>query len=213
MSARRDKEHQTVIDLIKPEDQREGLYPVGRLDRDTEGLVLITNNGPLGFAMLHPRYHVAKTYYVEVNDILGPDAPAFFESGVVFEDGTICQSAQLEILSSASDKSCARITISEGKFHQVKKMFLAYGVKVTYLKRISFGEFKLDEGMAVGSYRALTEAEKAILRTYLGLALCDLKCDRNFQSADRSILSLSLNTVRLITAVFSRGISKTYDIP
>ena len=132
------------------------------------GLVLITNNGPLGFAMLHPRYHVAKTYYVEVNDILGPDAPAFFESGVVFEDGTVCQSAQLEVLSSASDKSCARVTISEGKFHQVKKMFLAYGVKVTYLKRISFGEFKLDEGMAVGSYRTLTEAEKTILRTYLG---------------------------------------------
>ena len=158
VSARRDK----------PEDQREGLYPVGRLDRDTEGLVLITNNGPLGFALLHPRYHVAKTYYVEVNDVLGPDAPAFFESGVVFEDGTVCQSAQLEVLSSASDKSCARITISEGKFHQVKKMFLAYGVKVTYLKRISFGEFKLDEGMAVGSYRTLTEAEKAILRTYLG---------------------------------------------
>ena len=156
VSARKDKEHQTVIDLIRPED------------RDTEGLVLITNNGPLGFAMLHPRYHVAKTYYVEVNDILGPDAPAFFESGVVFEDGTVCQSAQLEVLSSASDKSCARVTISEGKFHQVKKMFLAYGVKVTYLKRISFGEFKLDEGMAVGSYRTLTEAEKTILRTYLG---------------------------------------------
>ena len=78
VSARKDKEHQTVIDLIKPEDQRDGLYPVGRLDRDTEGLVLITNNGPLGFAMLHPRYHVAKTYYVEVNDVLGPDAPAFF---------------------------------------------------------------------------------------------------------------------------------------
>ena len=157
-----------AIDLIKPEDQRDGLYPVGRLDRDTEGLVLITNNGPLGFAMLHPRYHVAKTYYVEVNDVLGPDAPAFFESGVVFEDGTVCKSAQLEILSSARDKSSAHITISEGKFHQVKKMFLAYGVKVTYLKRISFGEFKLDEGIAVGSYRALTEAEKVILRTYLG---------------------------------------------
>ena len=168
VSARKDKEHQTVIDLINPEDQRDGLYLVGRLDRDTEGLVLITNNGPLGFAMLHPRYHVAKTYYVEVNDVLGPDAPAFFESGVVFEDGTVCKSAQLEILSSARDKSSAHITISEGKFHQVKKMFLAYGVKVTYLKRISFGAFKLDEGIAVGSYRALTEAEKEILRTYLG---------------------------------------------
>ena len=168
VSAVSDKEHQTVIDLIAEADRVPKLYPVGRLDRDTEGLLLITNNGPLGFAMLHPRYHVAKTYYVEVNDILGPDAPAFFESGVVFEDGTVCKSAQLEVLSSASDKSCARVTISEGKFHQVKKMFLAYGVKVTYLKRISFGEFKLDEGMAVGSYRTLTEAEKTILRTYLG---------------------------------------------
>ena len=168
VSARKDKEHQTVIDLIKPEDQREGLYPVGRLDRDTEGLVLITNNGPLGFAMLHPRYHVAKTYYVEVNDVLGPDAPAFFESGVVFEDGTVCKPSQLEILSSSSDKRRAHITISEGKFHQVKKMFLAYGVKVTYLKRISFGEFILDDTLPAGSYRHLMEEEKAVLRTYLG---------------------------------------------
>ena len=159
VSARKDKEHQTVIDLIRSEDQREGLYPVGRLDRDTEGLVLITNNGPLGFAMLHPRYHVAKTYYVEVNDILGPDAPAFFESGVVFEDGTICKSAQLEILSSASDKSCARITISEGKFHQVKRMMKMLGCEVTYLKRLSIGELVLDENLKLGEYRYLTEQE------------------------------------------------------
>ena len=167
VSARKDKEHQTVIDLIRPEDQREGLYPVGRLDRDTEGLVLITNNGPLGFALLHPRYHVAKRYYVEVNHVLGPDAPAFFESGVVFEDGTVCKPAHLKILSSASDKSCAQITISEGKFHQVKKMFLAYGVKVTYLKRISFGDFVLDEKLPRRSYRPLTEKEKTILKRYL----------------------------------------------
>lgn len=167
VSARKDKEHQTVIDLIRPEDQREGLYPVGRLDRDTEGLVLITNNGPLGFALLHPRYHVAKIYYVEVNDTLGPDAPAFFESGVVFEDGTVCKPAHLKILSSASDKSCAQITISEGKFHQVKKMFLAYGVKVTYLKRISFGDFVLNDKLPRGSYRRLTEEEKTILKRYL----------------------------------------------
>ena len=162
------RSRQVYVDGVLADRDNLNVDAVGRLDRDTEGLVLITNNGPLGFAMLHPRYHVAKTYYVEVNDILGPDAPSFFESGVVFEDGTVCQSAQLEVLRSASDKSCAKITISEGKFHQVKKMFLAYGVKVTYLKRISFGEFKLDEGMAVGSYRTLTEAEKTILRTYLG---------------------------------------------
>ena len=167
VSARKDKEHQTVIDLIKPEDKRDGLYPVGRLDRDTEGLVLITNNGPLGFAMLHPRYHVAKTYYVEVNDVLGPDAPAFFESGVVFEDGTVCQSAQLEVLSSASDKSCARITISEGKFHQVKKMFLAIGVKVMTLKRLSFGPFTLDPQLAPGESRPLNEVELTWVKDFL----------------------------------------------
>ena len=168
VSARSDKEHQTVIDLIKTEDQREGIYPVGRLDRDTEGLVLITNNGPWGFAMLHPRYHVDKTYYVEVNDRLGADAPAFFEQGVVFDDGTLCKPAKLEILSLEEGLSRARLTISEGKFHQVKKMFLAYGVKVTYLKRLSFGAFVLDEELPVGAYRTLTEAEKEILKGYLG---------------------------------------------
>ena len=159
VSARKDKEHQTVIDLIRPEDRREGLYPVGRLDRDTEGLVLITNNGPLGFAMLHPRYHVAKTSYVEVNDILGPDAPAFFESGVVFEDGTVCKSAQLEVLSSASDKSCARVTISEGKFHQVKKMVEVCGKEVIYLKRLSIRNLELDRSLALGDFRELSNEE------------------------------------------------------
>ena len=92
----------------------------------------------------------------------------FLSLVLFFEDGTVCQSAQLEVLSSASDKSCARITISEGKFHQVKKMFLAYGVKVTYLKRISFGAFTRDEGIAVGSYRGVNGSGKVILRTYLG---------------------------------------------
>ncbi|TCD46658.1 rRNA pseudouridine synthase [Streptococcus sp. X16XC17] len=82
VSARIDRNHQTVIDLIAPKDRAEGLYPVGRLDRDTEGLVLLTNNGPLGFRMLHPKHHVTKTYYVEVNGLLERDAPAFFENGI-----------------------------------------------------------------------------------------------------------------------------------
>ena len=91
VSAVSDKEHQTVIDLIKEADRVPKLYRVGRLDRSTEGLLLITNNGPLGYRMLHPKYHVAKTYYVEVNAFLADDAPAFFENGVSFDDGTICQ--------------------------------------------------------------------------------------------------------------------------
>lgn len=145
VSAVRDKEHQTVIDLISPQDSREGLYPVGRLDRDTEGLVLITNNGPLGYRMLHPSHHVDKIYHVEVNGFLADDAPSFFASGIAFLDGTRCQPAELTIMAASLDHSRAIIKLAEGKFHQVKKMFLAYGLKVTYLKRISFGGFELGD--------------------------------------------------------------------
>lgn len=167
LSAVRDKKYQTVIDLIAPKDRKDGIYPIGRLDRDTEGLLLLTTNGPLGFRMLHPRHHVEKTYYVEVNGWLGEDAPHFFEKGVSFSDGTLCQPAQLELLEVGQSKSSAHLTIREGKFHQVKKMFLAYGVKVTYLKRIRFGPFWLDDKLAVGAYRKLTNEECDLLKDYL----------------------------------------------
>lgn len=162
-----DKDHQTVIDLIAPQDRREGLYPVGRLDRDTEGLVLITNNGPLGYRLLHPSHHVDKVYYVEVNGPLGLDAPNFFASGVTFLDGTRCQPADLTILETSLGNSRATIKLAEGKFHQVKKMFLAYGVKVTYLKRISFGGFELGE-LEVGQYKKLNAKERQKLLDYFG---------------------------------------------
>ncbi|MGT2866201.1 pseudouridine synthase [Streptococcus fryi] len=154
-----DELHQTVVDLIAEPDRREGLYPIGRLDRDTEGLIVMTNNGPLGYRMLHPSYHVTKIYEVTVNGFLAYDAVAFFRKGVVFLDGTRCQPAELTILAQGNQESRARLMISEGKFHQVKKMFLAYGLKVTHLKRISFGPFKLDETLALGTYRTLTEKE------------------------------------------------------
>ena len=166
VSACSDSKFQTVLDLLREEDRVSGLFPIGRLDRDTEGLVLLTNNGPLGFRMLHPKHHVDKTYYVEVNDSLHPDAPAFFENGVTFLDGTSCKPAQLTILSSQKGHSRARVTISEGKFHQVKKMFLAYGVKVTYLKRISFGGFELEDTLPAGAYRQLSQEEIQHLKTY-----------------------------------------------
>ncbi len=165
VSAVRDKDHQTVIDLISPQDSREGLYPVGRLDRDTEGLVLITNNGPLGYRMLHPSHHVEKVYYVEVNGRLGEDAPAFFASGIAFLDGTRCQPADLTILEATLDHSRATIKLAEGKFHQVKKMFLAYGLKVTYLKHIAFGGFELGD-LERGAYRQLSPNEMEHLLTY-----------------------------------------------
>ncbi|HEL2055438.1 TPA: rRNA pseudouridine synthase [Streptococcus suis] len=167
VSAVTDKDHQTVIDLIAPQNRREGLYPVGRLDRDTEGLVLITNNGPIGYRMLHPSHHVDKVYYVEVNGPLGPDAPNYFASGVTFLDGTRCQPADLTILESSLGNSRATIKLAEGKFHQVKKMFLAYGVKVTYLKRISFGGFELGD-LDVGQYKEMNAKARQILLDYFG---------------------------------------------
>ncbi|KPJ22680.1 pseudouridine synthase [Streptococcus phocae subsp. phocae] len=164
--ARSDAQHQTVIDLIADRPKPDGLYPVGRLDRDTKGLVLITNNGPLGFRMLHPKHHVTKTYKVTVNGFLGADAPCFFNNGIVFPDGTSCKPAQL-VLHQVSDQcSQAEVTLVEGKFHQVKKMFLTYGVKVTALERVAFAGLELGD-LKVGDYRQLTTAEKNIIRSYL----------------------------------------------
>ncbi|MDY4510950.1 pseudouridine synthase [Streptococcus hyovaginalis] len=162
VTARKDDQHQTVLDLLAKEISKDGLYPVGRLDRDTEGLVLITNNGPLGFKLLHPSHHISKTYLVEVNGYLAEDAVDFFDQGVRFLDGNICKPAQLDILNAEETKSRARLVITEGKFHQVKKMFLAYGLKVTYLKRIAFGPLKLGD-LERGQYRPLAKDEIAIL--------------------------------------------------
>ena len=153
MTANSDRKFQTVLDLIRPEDFSEDLYSVGRLDRDTSGLLLITDNGPLGFLLLHPQYHVTKTYEVEVNGLLDGQAVQSFQKGIVFLDGTICKPATLTIRSSSSNKSRATVTISEGKFHQIKKMFLTVGVTVTSLKRTHFGDFELEPNLAASSIR------------------------------------------------------------
>ena len=165
ISATTDKEHTTVIDLFEKESV-EGLYPLGRLDGDTEGLLLVTNNGPLGYRMLNPDQHIEKEYYVEVNGPIDEDAVETFKRGVTFHGGTQCKPSTLTIIESSGNFSLATVTISEGKFHQVKKMFLCVGVKVTYLKRIRFGEFVLDEALAPGEYRPLNEAELQLVKTY-----------------------------------------------
>ena len=165
ISATTDKEHTTVIDLFAQENV-EGLYPLGRLDGDTEGLLLVTNNGPLGYRMLNPDQHIEKEYYVEVNGPLDEDAVKTFKRGVTFHGGYQCKPSMLTIIESSDNFSRATVTISEGKFHQVKKMFLCVGVKVTYLKRIRFGEFILDEALAPGEYRELNEAELQLVKTY-----------------------------------------------
>ena len=167
VTANSDRKHQTVLDLIRPEDFNEDLYSVGRLDRDTCGLLLITDNGPLGFQLLHPQYHIAKTYEVEVNGLLDNQMIKAFQKGIVFLDGTICKPALLTIHSSTPNKSTATVTISEGKFHQIKKMFLTVGVKVTFLKRTHFGAFELDPNLAAGEYLSFNQSELEIVKHYL----------------------------------------------
>ncbi|WP_247934516.1 16S rRNA pseudouridine(516) synthase [Streptococcus mitis] len=167
VTANKDKKLPTVMDLLPKHLQSEQLYAIGRLDRDTTGLLLLTDNGPLGFQLLHPQYHVDKTYQVEVNGLLTPDHIQVFQKGIVFLDGTICKPARLEILSASLSHSQASITISEGKFHQVKKMFLSVGVKVTSLKRTHFGPWGLDENLQEGDYRPLNSQELANIRDFL----------------------------------------------
>ncbi|RSJ95628.1 Ribosomal small subunit pseudouridine synthase A [Streptococcus mitis] len=167
VTANRDTELPTVMDLLPPDIQSDKLYAVGRLDRDTTGLLLLTDNGPLGFQLLHPQYHVDKTYRVEVNGLLTPDHIQAFQKGIVFLDGTVCKPARLEILSASPSHSQASITISEGKFHQVKKMFLSVGVKVVSLKRVQFGDFTLDPELAEGQFRPLNPEELEIIKNYL----------------------------------------------
>lgn len=167
VTASKDKKLPTVMDLLPPDIQSDQLYAIGRLDRDTTGLLLLTDNGPLGFQLLHPQYHVDKSYQVEVNGPLTSDHIQKFKEGIVFLDGTVCKPAKLEILSASPTESHASITISEGKFHQVKKMFLSVGVKVTSLKRVQFGDFTLDTELAEGQFRSLNPEELELIKKHL----------------------------------------------
>lgn len=161
-----DPEKTTVIDLIASADRFQPLYPVGRLDRDTTGLLLITSNGQLGYEMLLPEKKVSKTYQVVVNERVTPADVTAFENGIVFADGYQCKPADLKILKADKHQSTVLLTIQEGKFHQVKKMFLAQGKKVIALKRLSMGPLELDEQLGVGEYRSLTLAEMKKLSIY-----------------------------------------------
>ena len=167
VTASKAKKLPTVMDLLPPDIQSDQLYAIGRLDRDTTGLLLLTDNGPLGFQLLHPQYHVDKSYQVVVNGLLTSDHIQKFKDGIVFLDGTTCKPAQLEILDISPTESRASITISEGKFHQVKKMLLSVGVKVTALKRVQFGDFTLDPELVEGQFRFLNQKELEKIKKYL----------------------------------------------
>lgn len=166
VTAVKDTRCQTVLDLLHPVDLTEGLHPVGRLDRDTEGLLLLTDNGQLSYQLLLPRKKIVKRYQVVVNGLLADKDKQIFQQGVRFNDGTVCQPAKLLILTATLARSEAYLDITEGKFHQVKKMFLSIDKKVTYLKRLSMGSLQLDPKLALGSYRSLTEREMQQLLPY-----------------------------------------------
>lgn len=169
ISATEDYMHETVLDLLDPSDLVQEPHPVGRLDIDTEGLLILTNDGQLTHQLTSPKKEVDKEYYAEIAGIVTEEDVVSFKEGLLIEDDEEAFTtlpAKLEILEiiEEDNASVISVTIQEGKFHQVKRMFRAVGKEVTYLKRIRMKELHLDESLALGEYRRLTEEELNILK-------------------------------------------------
>lgn len=160
VSSTEDPRERTVLSLLPPELRRIGLFPVGRLDKDTEGLLLLTNDGAAAHRLLAPGRHVDKVYYAEVDGALGEDDIAAFAAGIALRDGTVCRPAGLSV-GDAPDRCL--VTIHEGKYHQVKRMLAARGKPVRYLKRLSMGPLSLDPALPLGAWRPLRPDEVALL--------------------------------------------------
>lgn len=182
VSATEDRRERTVLELI-PDKKRKDLFPVGRLDKDTEGLLLITNDGALAHRLLHPKKHVDKTYYAIVRGIMTEETAGQFAEGLEIGDDTPTLPARLEILDTQKEYdlqklpggrkspeapdtqavSFVEVTLHEGRFHQIKRMFEAVGSEVLYLRRTAMGPLRLDPGLATGECRPLTEQERETL--------------------------------------------------
>ena len=160
ISATEDPKHRTVLDLLDDIAQSKEVFPVGRLDIDTHGLLLLTNDGQLAHALLSPKRHVDKTYQAQVKGIMAQEDVEIFADGIPLKDFT-CQPAKLEILSTDAEKnqSQIRVTIAEGKFHQVKRMVAYCGKEVVDLQRLTMGTLVLDENLERGEWRRLTKEE------------------------------------------------------
>ena len=160
VSSTEDPRERTVLSLLPPELRRIGLFPVGRLDKDTEGLLLLTNDGAAAHRLLAPGRHVDKVYYAEVDGALGEDDVTAFAAGIELRGGTVCRPAGLSV-GDAPDRCL--VTIHEGKYHQVRRMLAARGKPVRYLKRLSMGPLSLDPALPLGAWRPLRPDEVALL--------------------------------------------------
>lgn len=156
LSATEDPRQRTVLDLLPPAFRRQGLFPVGRLDKDSEGLLLLSNDGALAHRLLSPKHHVDKVYYIRTDRPLTPEDQAAFSQGITLADGTVCLPAGLELLGAGDE---ALVTLHEGKFHQIKRMTASRGAAVCRLKRISMGTLVLDESLKPGEFRLLSGQE------------------------------------------------------
>ena len=164
VSATFDNYDETVIDLLKPNYQVFNPFPVGRLDKDTVGLLLLTNDGELNHRLISPKWHVAKVYFAQINKEVNEEDVIAFKNGMILKDNFKCMPSILEILKTDENGSEVKVTLEEGKFHQVKRMFKSRNKEVVYLKRIIFGGLSLDTSLREGTYRQLTEEELGILK-------------------------------------------------
>ena len=159
VSATEDRDHQTVLELVPEEFAGRDIFPAGRLDRDTTGLMIITDDGALAHNILAPKKHVQKIYYVELDIPVTEEMARGFAEGVELNDG-VCKEAGLEIVG----EYAARVTLKEGRYHQIKRMFGCYGAKVLELHRLTMGNLHLPDDLAVGECRELTEEELKLLQ-------------------------------------------------
>lgn len=162
VSATEDFSHPVVTELLPEQLRRRELFPVGRLDRDTVGLMILTNDGALAHSLLSPRHHVAKEYRFSSAEPMAQGVEDTFRDGVILADGYECKSAKIEL---DEDRAGGVITLTEGKYHQIKRMVASTSNRVTFLERISFAGIPLDRALARGEWRYLTDGEVELLRS------------------------------------------------
>lgn len=165
ITASRDRTRETVLDLFPPEIRKTDIAPVGRLDKDTSGLLFLTNDGEFAHRVISPKYEVPKVYRAAVEHPLEPEDPERFRNGLVLADGTACLPAELEIL----DACECLVTVREGKYHQVRRMLASVGKPVLTLRRLSVGPLRVEPGPGAGRWRELTEEELCMMFKLLGM--------------------------------------------